>query len=216
MSWSTGKDSAYALHKLLQDDEYHVSGLFTTINNSFNRVAMHSTRETLLEMQAQKLGLPLTKVTIPFPCTNTIYEEQIEKLIHSAKIVGVECIAFGDLFLEDIRAYREKQLEGTGIQPIFPIWGLETKQLAKEMINEGFRAVITCIDPKQINANCSGQKFDEEFLKLLPETADHCGENGEFHTFVYDGPIFSSEILINVGNRVERDGFVFSDIFEAQ
>ena len=216
LSWSTGKDSAYALAELMKSNDYEVTGLFTTVTEEFNRVAMHSTREALLEAQSHRLDIALRKVKIPHPCTNDIYEAKMRQLIDSAKKVGVECIAFGDLYLEDIRAYRERQFENTGIEPVFPLWGLSTKKLAEDIIQSGFKAILTCVDPKQLDGDFSGRKFDKKFLDSLPDKVDPCGENGEFHTFVYDGPIFSSAIPINTGEKLEREGFIFCDILPAR
>lgn len=212
MSWSTGKDSAYALSLLLQDPKYDITGIFTTITDTFNRVSMHSVREELLEQQALNLGIPLHKIRIPFPCSNEFYEEKMRDLIKKSLTCGVMAMAFGDLFLEDIKKYRNKNFKGTGIKPLFPIWGLNTKALSRKMITSGFRAVITCIDEKKLDPEFSGRKYDKQFLNALPPSIDPCGENGEFHSFVYDCPMFSKAINISVGEKTSRDGFTFTDI----
>lgn len=216
LSWSSGKDSAYALSILLKDPKYEVMGIFTTVTDNFNRVAMHSVREELLDAQAEKLGLPLYKIRIPYPCPNGTYETEMKKFIEKAKSKDVETFAFGDLFLEDIRSYRIKQLSTTGIEPVFPIWGLDTKDLSSKMIESGFKAVITCIDEKKLDSSFSGRNYNSDFLESLPSSIDPCGENGEFHSFVYNCPMFSKEIEINVGEKISRDGFTFTDVLSAK
>lgn len=215
MSWSTGKDSAYALARLLDDPAFDVTGLFTTVTDAFNRVSMHAVRESLLEAQAERLNLPLHKVMIPFPCPNETYEQKMKKLVSKAKGDGVEAMAFGDLFLQDVRAYRIKTLDGTGIAPLFPIWNLDTHELAQDMIARGFRAIITCVDEKKLDGGFSGRRFDQGFLTDLPEGIDPCGENGEFHSFVYDCPLFAKPIAIAAGGQTSREGFTFTDILPA-
>lgn len=212
LSWSSGKDSAWALYKLLNDPEIELSGLFCTVNMAFNRVAMHGVRAELLHMQANSIGLPLEIIEIPYPCSNAHYEEIMGEFVERAKEIGIECFAFGDLFLEDIRQYREEKLNGSGIQAIFPLWSMPTEQLARTMVVSGLEAVITCIDPKQIAKNYVGRDYDLSFLESLPKDIDPCGENGEFHSFVFNGPMFKQKIEINVGEIVQRDGFVFADI----
>lgn len=212
LSWSSGKDSAYALSVLLKNPKYEVTGLFTTITDDYKRVSMHSVREVLLDAQAKNVGIPLHKIRIPAPCPNKIYEKKMRTLVKKAKAQGVEAMAFGDLFLEDIRDYRVKNLEGTGIKPLFPVWGQDTKQLARDIINAGFRAVITCVDEKKLGPEFSGKKFDEDFLEALPEGVDPCGEYGEFHSFVYAAPFFQEEIKISIGEKVSREGFTFTDV----
>lgn len=212
MSWSSGKDSAWTLYQLQQDPDVELVGLFCTVNKEFGRVAMHAVRIELLQQQAKSIGLPLTIIEIPYPCSNADYEKIMGEFIETAKNDGIECVAFGDLFLEDIRNYREKQMKDSGIKPIFPLWGTPTDTLAKEMIRSGLKTVITCINPKQTPAEFIGKEFTLDFLNALPEDVDPCGENGEFHSFVFDGPMFKNEIAISVGEIVERDGFMFADI----
>ncbi|MBW2237234.1 MAG: adenine nucleotide alpha hydrolase, partial [Deltaproteobacteria bacterium] len=190
LSWSSGKDSAWALHALRQDPAVELVGLLTTLNESFARVAMHAVRETLLERQAQAAGLPLWKIPLPYPCPNEAYERIMAGVIQRAQSEGVEAMAFGDLFLEDIRAYREHQLDGTGLEPLFPIWGIPTDELARTMVAAGLRAQITCVDPRQLDRSFAGRVFDAQFLADLPAGVDPCGENGEFHSFATDGPMF--------------------------
>ena len=220
VSWSGGKDSAWALHLLLQQPEYDVAGLLTTINSQFERVAMHGFRKELLEQQADAAGLPLWPIPLPWPCSNEQYEAAMSAACARAVAEGIEAIAFGDLFLEDIRAYREAQLAGTGLEPIFPCWQIPTDQLAREMISAGIRAHLVCVDPRQLDAHFAGRLFDEELLNELPATVDPCGERGEFHTFVSAGPMFahgggSRSIEVRRGDVVERDGFVYADLLPA-
>ena len=212
VSWSSGKDSAWSLHLLRQDPNVEVVALVTTLNEQFDRVAMHAVRRELLEAQAESLGLPLWTVPLPWPCSNEQYEARMQALIHRAAAEGVQAMAFGDLFLADIRAYREKQLLGTGIEPLFPVWGIPTADLARTMIASGLKAKITCIDPKILDVQFAGLDFDAKMLQKLPVSADFCGENGEFHTFVYDGPGFSRSLPVIPGEVVERDGFIFCDL----
>ena len=212
LSWSSGKDSAWALHLLRQQGEYEIVGLVTTINESYDRVAMHAVRVSLLEHQASAVGIPLWQVPIPYPCSNQQYESAMRKLIQKAKDKKVTHFAFGDLFLEDIRTYRETQLSDTGISPLFPLWKIPTDHLAREMVRSGLRAFITCIDPKQLDASFAGRIFDDSFLDDLPASVDPCGERGEFHSFAFAGPMFKEPIHIVPGQIVERDGFVFADL----
>ena len=212
LSWSSGKDSAWTLHRLQQDPDVELIGLFSTINKAFNRVAMHAVRVKLLAQQADRIGLPLHLIDIPFPCSNREYEQAMGAFIEKATMLDIDCFAFGDLFLEDIRQYRITQLEGTGIAPVFPIWAIPTDVLSMTMINNGLKAVITCVDPAQLPAEFAGRIFNASFLADLPDTVDPCGENGEFHSFVYDAPCFRSPIDIAVGEVVTRDGFVFADV----
>jgi uncharacterized protein (TIGR00290 family) len=212
LSWSSGKDSAWALHRLRQQNQYEIVGLLTTVNQAFNRVAMHGTRVELLRAQAASAGLPLIELPLPWPCSNDIYESIMQSACSEAISAGVEVIAFGDLYLQEIRDYREKQLQGTGLTPIFPLWEIPTDKLAQEMISGGLRARITCIDPKCLPHSFAGRDFDTTLLHDLPSSADPCGENGEFHTCVYAGPIFSKPIDITTGEIVERDGFVYADM----
>ena len=212
LSWSSGKDSAWSLHLLRQDPNVEVVALVTTLNEQFDRVAMHAVRRQLLELQAESVGVSLWTVPLPWPCSNEEYESRMRDLCIRAINEGVEAMAFGDLFLTDIRAYREKQLAGTGLDPLFPVWRIPTGDLARTMIASGLRAKITCIDPKVLPAEFAGRDFDTQFLADLPPGIDPCGENGEFHSFVYDGPGFRQPINVSVGEIVERDGFVFSDL----
>ncbi len=212
ISWSTGKDSAWAYYKISQQSDYNVLGLFCTVNKKYSRTAMHAVRIELLEMQAKSIGLPLDIIEIPYPCSNDDYERIMGEFIEKVKQRNIECFVFGDLFLEDIRAYREDKLKNTGITPVFPLWNIPTDELAEEMIEHGLKAVITCIDPKQIDKKYAGKTFNSAFLESLPEQVDPCGENGEFHSYVFEGPMFKKNININVGESVERDGFVFCDV----
>lgn len=216
LSWSSGKDGAWALHCLLRDRKYEVAGLLTTFNEAFDRVAMHSTRRALVEAQARVAGLPLIAVALPWPCSNEQYEAAMRKACDNALSSGIEALGFGDLFLEDVRRYREERLQGTGITPVFPIWGLDTRRLAQEMVECGLRARLVCVDPKKLPAEYAGREFDADLLRDLPEEVDPCGENGEFHTFVYAGPMFRRPIPIESGEVVQRDGFVFADIRPAE
>lgn len=212
LAWSSGKDSAWALHVLKQDPEIELVGLFTTVNEAFNRVAMHAVRLELLTRQAQNTGLPLDVINIPYPCSNQDYDVRMGACIEAAKDRGVECMAFGDLFLGDVRKYREEKLKNTGISPIFPLWGIPTKDLSRQMINSGLKAVITCVDPKIVPCRLAGRHYDDTFLSEIPENADPCGENGEFHSFAFAGPMFNEELEVRVGDIVEREGFVFADV----
>jgi uncharacterized protein (TIGR00290 family) len=212
LSWSSGKDSAWSLHLLRQQNEHEVVGLLTTFNQAANRVAMHAVRRGLVEAQAKAAGIPMLDVNLPWPCSNVDYENILKETCTTAVQAGIESIAFGDLFLADIRAYREKQLENSGLQPIFPVWGIPTRDLAHFMIRSGVRAKLTCIDPKLLPADFAGREFDEQLLSDLPPHIDPCGENGEFHTFVYAGPMFQHDLSVEVGEIVSRDGFVFADL----
>lgn len=215
VSWSSGKDSAWTLHRLRQQQEYDICGLVTTINERFDRVAMHAVRVTLLRMQAAAAGLPLWEVSIPSPCSNEEYEAAMRGLIDRARAEGISAMAFGDLYLTDIRAYREKQLTGTGIKPLFPLWLEPTRALAEEMIRAGLAATLTCVDPRKVSPTLAGRRFEPSLLSELPAEADPCGENGEFHTFAHAGPMFSAPVEVRVGEVVERDGFVFADVLPA-
>lgn len=212
LSWSSGKDSAWCLHLLRQRSDLEVVSLITTTNEEFDRVAMHAVRRRLLEAQAEAAGLPLWVVPLPWPCSNQQYESRMRDLCSRAVAQGVVAMAFGDLFLADIRAYRERQLEGTGLEPMFPVWQMPTAELARQMIAAGLRAKIACIDPKRLAPEFAGREFDAAFLADLPGAVDPCGEHGEFHTFVYDGPMFRHPIPVQTGQVVERDGFVFADL----
>jgi uncharacterized protein (TIGR00290 family) len=212
LSWSSGKDSAWSLHLLRQDSSVEVVALVTTLNEKFDRVAMHAVRRELLEMQAAAVGLPLWIVPLPWPCSNEEYEARMGDLYSRAVAEGIQAMAFGDLFLADIRAYRERQLAGTGLEPIFPVWGIPTPDLARTMIGAGLKAKVTCVDPKVLSASFAGRDFDDAFLQDLPASVDPCGENGEFHTFVCGGPLFAEPLVVEVVQTVERDGFVFADV----
>jgi uncharacterized protein (TIGR00290 family) len=212
LSWSSGKDSAWTLHVLRQRGEVEVVGLVTTVNQVHERVAMHAVRRTLLAAQAEAAGLPLWEIAIPSPCSNAEYEAAMRGVIERAVAAGVEVMAFGDLFLEDIRRYREEQLEGTGIRPIFPLWLLPTADLATDMLKAGVRAHVTCVDPGKLPRDLCGRDWDARFLAALPAGADPCGENGEFHTFVSAGPMLARALPVRTGEVVERDGFVFADL----
>jgi uncharacterized protein (TIGR00290 family) len=212
LAWSSGKDSAWSLHTVRQSGECEVVALLTTVNQTYQRVAMHAVRESLLEMQAAAAGLPLIKVPIPSPCSNEVYERAMGEAMTRAREEGVFHIVFGDLFLADIRAYREKQMAACGMTPIFPLWLRNTRQLADEMIVGGLLAYLTCVDPRKLDRSFAGRRFDADLLKALPPDVDPCGENGEFHTFADAGPMFRENIPITAGEIVERDGFVFADL----
>jgi uncharacterized protein (TIGR00290 family) len=214
LSWSSGKDSAWALHVLKQDPDVEVAGLLTTFNQTFDRVAMHAVRRELVEAQAASAGLPLRTVALPFPCTNADYEDRMRRAIEQARLDGITHLAFGDLFLEDVREYRVGLLSGSGVEPLFPIWcsAAETPALAGAMVRSGLRAVLTCVDPKQLSERFVGRRFEAGLLEELPPTVDPCGERGEFHTFCYRGPMFTREIPVRVGEVVQRDGFWFADV----
>src|SRR5712692_1172564 len=200
---------------LRQSGDAEVVGLLTTVNDAYDRVAMHGVRRSLLEAQAEAAGIPLWIVPIPSPCSNAQYEEAMGGAMTRARGEGIEAVAFGDLFLEDIRAYREEKLAGTGITPLFPLWRQPTSRLAHAMIDAGVRAYVTCVDPKQILASFAGRLWDRSLLEELPATADPCGENGEFHTFVFEGPMFRNAVPVRTGIITEREGFVFADLLPA-
>jgi uncharacterized protein (TIGR00290 family) len=212
LSWSSGKDSAWSLHVLRQRGEYEVVGLLTTFNEEADRVAMHAVRRELVERQAAAAGLPLWAVALPWPCSNEQYELLMAEACAKAVAEGIEGVAFGDLFLEDVRAYREKQMKGTGLAPVFPVWGLPTRALAEEMIACGTRAKLTCVDTEKLDRSFVGREFDEELLSALPGNVDPCGERGEFHSFVYAGPMLDAVVPVSVGETVVRDQFVFADL----
>jgi uncharacterized protein (TIGR00290 family) len=212
LSWSSGKDSAWTLHVLREASDVEVVGLVTTVNEPARRVAMHAVREALLERQAESAGLPLWKVPLPHPCPNLAYEAAMTKLLARVRAEGIDAMAFGDLFLEDVRRYRETQLDGSGVEPLFPIYGNDTAALAREMLANGLSAWITCVDPRQLPPAFAGRRFDADLLADLPETVDPCGERGEFHTFASEGPMFQVPISVRVGETLERDGFVFTDL----
>jgi uncharacterized protein (TIGR00290 family) len=212
VSWSSGKDSAFALHEARARGLVDVVGLLTTITDAFGRVSMHGVREALLDRQTEELGLAAIKVRIPSPCSNQVYEREMSEALEVAKRDGVTHIVFGDLFLEDIRAYRELQLAEAGLQGVFPLWRRNTVNLAREMLDAGVSARLTCVDPKQLARGFAGRVFDAALLGDLPASVDPCGENGEFHTFVTAGPMFKNRIDVRLGEIVDRDGFVFADL----
>jgi uncharacterized protein (TIGR00290 family) len=215
IAWSSGKDSAWALHEARRAGELDIVGALTTVTDSFARVAMHGVREELLYAQLEAAGLPPIVVRIPFPCPNEIYEREMAAAIGDAKARGITHMIFGDLFLEDVRAYRERQLAGTGIMPTFPLWRKPTAPLAREMIAAGVEAHLSTVDLKKLPVSLAGRRFDAALLDALPAGADPCGENGEFHTFVSAGPMLKRRIGIKLGNTVERDGFAFADLLPA-
>lgn len=215
LSWSSGKDSAWSLHVLRQHGEYEVVGLLTTFNEEAGRVAMHAVRRELVERQAAATKLPLWQVPLPWPCSNQQYESLMAQVCAKAVAEGVHGVAFGDLFLEDVRAYRERQLKDTGLTPIFPVWGLPTQTLAREMIASGVRAKLTCVDTAKLDRSFAGREFDMALLSNLPDGADPCGERGEFHSFVYAGPMLNAAIPVSVGETIARDGFIFADLISA-
>ena len=212
VSWSSGKDSAWLVHVLRQDPDVELAGLLTTINESAQRVAMHAVRVELLQAQADALGLPLWQIPIPSPCPNEVYEQAMAKAVARAVAEGFTHMAFGDLFLEDVRQYRVDRLAGTGLTPIFPLFGADTTALARTMVESGLRARLTCVNPKVIDRAFAGREFDARLLDELPLAIDPCGERGEFHSFAYAGPMFRAPIPIETGITVERDGFVFTDL----
>lgn len=209
--WSSGKDSAWALEALRRTGEFEVTGLVTTVTETFDRVSMHGVRREILEAQARATGIPLHEVRMVHPSSNASYEAGVAPTLVRAAQEGVDAMVFGDLHLEDIRAYREGLLSGTGLKPLFPIWGRVTEDLALEMVEDGLKAVVTCVDPKRLPAEFAGRTFDARFLTDLPADVDPCGENGEFHTCVFDGPFFDRPLGLEAGEVVERDGFVFAD-----
>jgi uncharacterized protein (TIGR00290 family) len=211
VSWSSGKDCAWALHLLRQQPDIEVVGLLTTINEEFDRVAMHGTRRSVLEAQAALSGLPLWQIPLPWPCSNETYEQRMSEACRRATYQGIDAIAFGDLFLRDIRAYREEMLRPTGLEPLFPLWEIPTSPMATHMISGGLRAKVVCVDSRQLDPGFAGRDFDAKFLSDLPAGVDPCGENGEFHTCVYDGPMFSAPIQLEAEDAVDRDGFRFAD-----
>lgn len=212
LSWSSGKDCAWALHELRRAGELDVVGLLTVVNDTLDRVAMHAVRRALLEEQARAAGLRLHTVELSWPSSNATYEERMRGAVERALADGVSVMAFGDLYLEDIRAYREKQLAGTGLRPVFPLWGKDTRALSREMVAAGLRARLASVDPKQLDASFAGRLYEPALLDELPAGCDPCGENGEFHTFAVAGPMFAREIGVTVGDVTERDGFVYADL----
>ena len=212
LSWSSGKDSAWTLHLLRQRTDISAAALLTTFNSATNRVAMHAVRRGLVEAQAEQTGIPLWAVELPWPCSNQEYEDRMRAACQRATAEGITAVAFGDLYLQDVRDYRVRQLQGSGLQPLFPLWQIPTEQLGRDMIAAGVRAKITCVDPAKLAKSFAGHEYDLRLLQALPAGIDLCGENGEFHTFVYDAPVFSRPIGVRTGEVVERDGFVFADL----
>ena len=210
--WSGGKDSAMALHALRADADCRITALLTTITEEYDRISMHGVRRVLLERQAESLGLPLHLVSIPPQCSNAIYEARMKEALEQHFARGVRKVAFGDIFLADLREYREKNLAQVGMKALFPIWKRDTSELAREFVRQGFRAVSVCVDPRVLDASFAGRELDASFFADLPSGVDSCGENGEFHTFVFDGPIFKTPISCAVGGKVTRDGFCFCDL----
>jgi uncharacterized protein (TIGR00290 family) len=212
LSWSSGKDSAWALHVVRRELRLEVGGLLTTFNDAADRVAMHAVRRALVEAQAEAADLPLWRVPLPSPCSNEAYEAAMREAMARARTEGFSHVAFGDLFLEDVRRYREERMARTGLEPLFPLWGVETRALARDMIASGVDATLTCVDPRQVDASLVGRRYDASLLADLPASADPCGENGEFHTFCSAGPMFSEPIPVVAGEIVDRDGFRFIDL----
>jgi uncharacterized protein (TIGR00290 family) len=212
VSWSSGKDSAWMLHVLKSNPAIEIGGLLTTMNEEFDRVAMHAVPRRLLEAQASAAGVPLRTVQLPWPCTNEQYEQRMRTAVAQAIADGFTHVAFGDLFLEDVRRYREQTLAGTGLTPMFPIWGIPTDELAEQMVDGGLRSVLTCINPKHLDRSFAGRQFDRALFEDLPAGVDKCGERGEFHSFAWDGPMFNHPVDVEVGEVVDRDGFIFADL----
>ena len=215
VSWSGGKDSAYALYEILRGGKYRVKALLTTVTEEYDRVSMHGVRRTLLHAQAASIGLPLEEVWIPSKSNNATYEARMKAVLLKHRNAGVRSVAFGDLFLQDIRDYREERLAQIGMRGLFPIWGRDTKELAEKILRLGFKATLCCVDPKKVGQEFCGKEFDRELLDSLPSNVDPCGENGEFHTFVHAGPVFKRAIPIMKGEVVLRDGFYFADILSS-
>ena len=213
LAWSSGKDSAWTLHVLRQQN-VEVSAILTTLNEAADRVAMHGVRRSLLEAQSDAIGIPVWKIPLPWPCTNDDYEQRMAEACRRAVAEGFGRIAFGDLFLQDVRAYRERQLTGSGLTPLFPLWEVPTPQLARDMIGGGLRARLSCVDSKALDAAFAGREFDLRLLEDLPAGADPCGEKGEFHTFVYDGPMFRRPLRLASGEVRDVNGFVYTDLME--
>ncbi|MEH6617496.1 MAG: hypothetical protein V7699_06630, partial [Porticoccus sp.] len=213
LSWSSGKDSAWALYQLQQDPKIEVVGLLTTFNQAFDRSAIHGVRLELVRAQAQAAGLPLLEIPLPWPCSNEAYERAMADALDRAKReLTPNAVAFGDLFLEDIRRYREERMADTGLELMFPIWGIPTDELAGKMIEAGLQAHVTCLDPSKMPETLAGASFDNEFISKLPDSVDPCGENGEFHTFAWNGPMFQKPLTVMQGETVTRDGFVYTDL----
>ena len=215
IAWSSGKDAAWALHVVRQTGDIEIIGLLTTITEPFRRVSMHGVREELLAAQTKVVALPVHRVSIPNPCPQDAYDAAMRRVLQDAKAEGITHVVFGDVFLADVRAYREERLAEAGLAAHFPLWMRDTAALAREMIEGGLRATVTCLDPKKMPRELAGCRFDEALLARLPDGVDPCGENGEFHTFAWDGPMFDKSIEVKVGRTVERDGFVFTDVLPA-
>jgi uncharacterized protein (TIGR00290 family) len=215
IAWSSGKDSAWALHETRVTGDFEIVGALTTVTDTFHRVSMHGVREELLCAQLDAAGLRPIIIHIPYPCPNDIYERKMTEAIAAARASGVTYMIFGDLFLEDVRAYRERQLSGTGIAPVFPLWGRPTRSLADGMIDAGTEAHICTVDLKKLPASFAGRRFDRVLLEALPAGIDPCGENGEFHSFVSAGPMLSRKVAVKTGQTVERDGFAYTDLLPA-
>jgi uncharacterized protein (TIGR00290 family) len=215
-SWSGGKDSAKALHALLRDPDFEVVSLLTTVTEGYERISMHGVRNELLRQQAESIGLPVEEVRIPPQCTNPIYEVRMAEAVLRFRERGVLHIGFGDIFLEDLRSYREQKLMRANMVALFPIWKVDTNELASRFVRDGFRAIVACIDPRKLEKSFAGRELDSAFFRDLPVGVDPCGENGEFHTFVFDGPIFRSSISVKAGEVVERDSFVFCDLLPGE
>jgi uncharacterized protein (TIGR00290 family) len=216
LSWSGGKDSAMALQTLLADPTFEVVALLTTLTEGYDRISMHGVRRELLHQQARSIGLPLHEVPIPPQCVNSIYESRMADAVLDFRNSGVRHFGFGDIFLRDLRAYREEKLTRVEAQAIFPLWDVDTHELAQRFVRDGFRAITACIDPKKLDKSFAGRELDAKFFAELPATADPCGENGEFHTFVFDGPLFRTQIAFETGEIVERDSFVFCDLLPSR
>ena len=216
VSWSSGKDSAWALHVARQDRSAEIVGLLTTVNRTYDRVAMHGVRRELLQAQADAVGVPLYLVEIPRDCTEEEYEKLMLAALHLARNEGIEAVVFGDLFLENVRRQREQLLARAEVQPLFPLWRRSTSVLAMEMLDAGVVAHLTCVDPRLISANLAGRRWDRALIDALPPGADVCGENGEFHTFVCAGPMFSQPIPVTSGDIVARNGFIFADFLSKE
>ena len=215
-SWSGGKDSAMALHSLRQNPDFEVIALLTSVTEGYERISMHGVRRELLHRQAQSIGLPLEEVRIPPQCVNPVYEARMGEVVLRFRDRGVRHVAFGDIFLEDLRAYREQKLIAADMTALFPIWKVDTRELAARFLRDKFRAIAVCIDPRKLDASFAGRELDASFFRDLPPGVDPCGENGEFHTYVFDGPVFRSPIPVQVGAVAERDSFVFCDVMSAK
>ena len=212
VAWSSGKDAAYALHETREKGLAEVVGILTTVTQTYERVSMHGVRERILDLQAASLSLPCTKVRIPAPCTDEQYSDLMAATLADLGARGVTHVVFGDLFLEDVRTYRERNLESVGMHALFPLWHLDTRELSREMIRSGLRARITCLDPRKVDRSLAGRPWDLDLVTSLPCEVDPCGENGEFHTLVTHGPMFASPVAVTPGETVEREGFVFTDM----